>query len=158
MSRKAPKPASPWPPWPRCTCGGPALPHGAPAFLVNFAVETANEANSSGAQRWQKIHRRERAREATTTALALALMQQQLPAQGPWCVRLTRVSPLRLDDDAVPLALKTIRDTIAAALGVDDGSPSIGFLYGQEKGRPLGVRVEVWGGAGATDPALRGGG
>jgi hypothetical protein len=67
-------------------------------------------------------------------------------------VRLTRVSPLRLDDDAVPLALKTIRDTLAAAIGVDDGSPSIGFLYQQAKGRPLGVRVEVWGGAARQIP------
>jgi hypothetical protein len=53
------------------------------------------------------------------------------------------VSPSRLDDDAVALALESIRDTLAAALGVDDGSPE--FAYAQAKGKPMGVRVEVRG-------------
>jgi hypothetical protein len=132
------------PEWPRAWNGGPAEPKGAPAFSVAFDVRTSNEANGS-TQRWAKVQRRASARDATTLALSLALVEHPLPVRGPWCVRLTRVSPSRLDDDAVPLALKTIRDTLAAALGVDDGSPEVAFAYAQAKGKPMGVRVEVWG-------------
>jgi hypothetical protein len=130
--------------WPRCSgCGGPAAPTGAPALTATFDVDTRNEANGS-TQRWEKVHRREAAREATTEALSIALVSQPLPERGPWYVRLVRLSPGELDDDAVPLALKTIRDTIAAALGVDDGDPIVAFTYAQAYRRELGVRVEVW--------------
>lgn len=132
-------------PWPRVWCGGPAQPFGYPAFATAFECRTSNEANSSGAQRWQKIKRRQEARDATTLALSIALVVEPLPPDGPWCVRLTRVSPSQLDDDAVPLALKSVRDTVCAALGVDDGSPVVAFAYAQVKGKPLGVRIEVWG-------------
>jgi len=132
-------------PWPRCACGGPAAPVGPPSFFAAFDVATSNEANGT-TQRWAKVHRRVKAREATTEALSLALgAGQTLPARGPWLVCITRISPSRLDDDAVGLATKTIRDTVAAALGIDDGSPAIAFVYRQAKGRPIGVRVQIWG-------------
>ena len=143
-------------PWPREWCGGPARPHGPAALTFEFECVTANEANGS-TQRWQKVHRRELARELTIEALSVALTRAPLPERGPWCVRLVRISPSRMDDDAVAVALKTVRDTIAAALHLDDGDPALAFAYAQDKGRPMGVRVEVWGGGCSPAPALRGG-
>ena len=132
--------------WPRCcSCDGPAKPVGEPFFAVTFTVDTRNEANGT-TQRWAKINRRSKAREATIEALTLAGGEgRTLPTRGPWYVRITRVSPSRLDDDAVGLATKTIRDTIAAVLKVDDGSPRVAWVYAQQKGKPIAVRVEVWG-------------
>jgi hypothetical protein len=97
-------------------------------------------------ERWSKIKRANAAREATTEALALALGEgQSLPTQGPWFVRITRISSGTLDDDNLRRAMKHVRDTIAAALGVDDGSPRVAWDYRQEKERGfLGAVVEVW--------------
>lgn len=153
MTRAAAK-LSPWPPWPREWNGGPVAPLGPPALAFAFDCKTVNEANASGPSRWPTIARRKAVREATTEALSLALNAAPLPLQGPWCVRLTRRSPSRLDPEAVALALKMVQDVLAEAIGVDDGSDAIAFCYAQEKGKPLGVRVEVWGGGAARQLPL----
>lgn len=155
MTRGASKAPSPWPPWPRVWNGGPAEPYGPPVFAFAFDVRTVNEANASGPSRWPTIARRRTVREATVEALAVALASAPLPTVGPWCVRLTRRSPSRLDPEAVALALKMVQDVLAEAIGIDDGSEAIAFCYAQEKGRPLGVRVEVWGGASRQVPLFR---
>ena len=63
------------------------------------------------------------------------------------CIRdrigLVRVAPRRLDDDNLAAACKALRDGIAEALGVDDGSPTLRWSYGQEQGRPSAVRVTI---------------
>lgn len=61
----------------------------------------------------------------------------------PCSVLLTRSAPSAgLDDDNLLSALKTVRDTIATWLGVDDRHRDIvRYRYSQERG-PLGVRVE----------------
>lgn len=135
-------------PWPRVWCGGPERPTGVPTFTVAFPCATVNESNGT-TQRWAKVNRRSAARASTQEAMTPTAVAECLTALydsgGPWCVRLTRISPSKLDDDATPLALKTVRDTVAAALGVDDGSPTVAFCYAQENGKPIGVRIEIWG-------------
>lgn len=131
--------------WPRVWNGGPAEPVGEPAVEFDYSARTVNEANARGPSRWPTIARRKAVREATIEALTVALVAAPLPTVGPWCVRLTRISPARLDGEAVGLALKMVQDVIAEALGVDDGSPMVAFTYAQARGKPLGVRVEVWG-------------
>jgi hypothetical protein len=132
-------------PWPSCpTCDGPARPVGEPAFRVRFEVETRSEANAR--DKWGKIKRAEAAREKTIEALAVALGEgQRIPGTGPWCVRLTRISRGKLDDDNLGRAMKSVQDTVAAAIGVDDGSPRIAWKRAQTKDGPfLGVVVEIW--------------
>lgn len=58
-------------------------------------------------------------------------------------VRLTRVSPGTLDEDAVPAALKHVRDGVAARLRVDDASPLVEWEYHQAKGQAE-VVVQIW--------------
>jgi hypothetical protein len=111
---------------------------------VRFECETRSEANVR--ERWGKIHRASKARDATIEEIAVALGQgQYLPTTGPWYVRITRLSAKTLDRDNLGRALKAIQDTIAAMLKVDDGSPLVEWDPQQrvEKG-PLGVEIEVW--------------
>lgn len=61
----------------------------------------------------------------------------------PLEVILTRVAPRPLDDDNLRGALKHVRDELAALFGVDDRDPRVRWHYGQEKGRPAGVRVMI---------------
>ncbi len=132
-------------PWPSCpTCGGHARPDGEPTFRVRFEVETRSEANARDT--WGKIKRAEAARKTTTDEIAVALGQgQQIPEIGPWYVRLTRISRGTLDDDNLGRAMKAVQDTVAAAIGVDDGSPRIAWKRAQIKdGAFLGVIVEIW--------------
>lgn len=72
-------------------------------------------------------------------------------------VRLTRVSPRKLDDDNVRGALKSVRDALASWLRVDDASPLVRWEYLQERCNAQLVRVEVWAqpgvDAGAPAPA-----
>lgn len=131
--------------WPTCPlCGGPSLPIGEPALRTRFEVETRSEANAR--DRWGKIKRSEAAREATTEALAIALGEgQEIPSTGPWYVRLTRISRGKLDDDNLGRAMKAVQDTVAAAIGVDDGSDRIAWNRKQIKdGSFLGVIIEIW--------------
>ena len=155
MSRRPPRRCAPWP----CEWnGGPARPYGPPLLDVTFEVETKSETNSR--EEWRKIDRKGKARAATEAALTFPDQRlAQLVLSPPFCVRITRLSAGTMDRSNLPAALKTIEDTIAAALEVDDGDPAFGVTWAQEKRRgPAAVRVEVWGGAGAADPALRGGG
>ena len=58
-------------------------------------------------------------------------------------VRITRVSPRRLDGDNATAAAKSVRDGVADALGVDDRDPRVEWLVDQEAG-PASVWVEIY--------------
>ena len=61
-------------------------------------------------------------------------------------IKLTRVSCRQLDDDNLRGALKSVRDAIAAEIGVDDRDPRIEWRYGQVSPcshTDIGVLVEV---------------
>lgn len=92
------------------------------------------------------MKRTEKARDVTFEAVAVALAEgHSLPEQGPWYVRMTRISRGKLDDDNVARALKGIQDSIAVMLKVDDGSPCVAWRREQRsEGAFLGVEIEVW--------------
>lgn len=56
-------------------------------------------------------------------------------------VCLTRLSPGTLDDDNLRPALKSVRDQVAAELGIDDKLPV--WRYAQEKAPRHAVRIEL---------------
>lgn len=60
----------------------------------------------------------------------------------PLLVTITRVGPRKLDDDNLASACKYVRDQIAAAVGVDDGSPLYTWRYEQKIGK-YSVEVEI---------------
>lgn len=57
-------------------------------------------------------------------------------------ITLTRIAPRSLDSDNTASAFKSVRDGVADALGVDDGSPRLEWKYAQEKGSAR-VRIEI---------------
>ncbi len=137
-------------PWPRGWCGGPAEPRGEPALRIELECDTRPERNVRA--KWATIGRTKRTREAITEALVIASGEgRTLPEGGPFCVRLTRISSGKPDDDGLPDALKAARDTIAAALHIDDGRADVlAFTYAAERAKgPIRLRVEVWGGEAA---------
>ena len=88
---------------------------------------------------------RKRRVEGERAAVALALRGKPLPAAEhfPVVVELVRISPRLADSDNAIGGLKSVRDQIATALGVDDGDQvRVRWLYRQEKG-PFGVRVTI---------------
>ncbi len=65
--------------------------------------------------------------------------------RAPCEVLLIRLSPGELDDDNLRPALKSIRDGIADALGVDDRDPAVRWEYAQARCKrgDEGVRVRI---------------
>jgi hypothetical protein len=142
MSRAKSKPL-PFAPWPREWNGGPAQPLGLPCLDVTFEVVTRAEANQRGF--FKALSRKKNQDAALERALSEALVSQPIPSAGPWCVRLTRLSPATLDDDNLVSAFKRLRDQIAKVIGIDDRSPCVAFCVAQQRAKPANVRVEVWG-------------
>jgi hypothetical protein len=140
------RPPDPWSPWPRCACGAPAAPHGAPALLFEARIETRPEGNLRS---WRaRAARAADAIKAIEEEIAVALgFGAVLPLRGPWRVRLTRLAPRHriLDTGNLWAALKSTEDGVAAVLRADDGWASWGVSVHQETRATLGVRVEVWG-------------
>ena len=63
------------------------------------------------------------------------------------CARvvLTRHSRGRLDSDNLPVSMKSIRDEIAACLGIDDRSDRVEWLYRQASdGKGVEARITIW--------------
>ncbi len=114
------------------------------AFEFTAAMKTVSEANSR--DHWRK--RAERAKSQRfgihwqwyVTSGAGKLARVRLPA----VVTLTRLAPRELDDDNLRSALKAVRDQVAEHMGLaSDRVPEVTWLYGQEKGKPPGVRVRI---------------
>lgn len=61
----------------------------------------------------------------------------------PIVVTITRIGPRSLDGDNLQGACKYVRDEIARAVGVDDGSPLYTWRYEQRKDKGYGVDVEI---------------
>ena len=74
-------------------------------------------------------------------ATKLCMRDVKLPAM-PLLVTITRVGPRKLDDDNLASACKYVRDEIAKAVGVDDGSDLYTWMYAQRIGT-YGVDVEI---------------
>lgn len=67
----------------------------------------------------------------------------ELP-RPPLVVTLCRVSPRRLDDDNLRGALKHVRDGVADALGIDDGSDLVEWRYAQVAKIKSAEKFAVW--------------
>lgn len=88
---------------------------------------------------WVRESRRRREREVTAWGLR-GMDRPELPA----VVMLTRVGPRPLDSDNLAFAFKSVRDAIAAWVGVDDGPGSgLTWVYDQRRGRPREYYAEV---------------
>lgn len=110
--------------------------------LSILGLRTWNEANEHCY--WRK--RRERvATQRSLTTLALNTHVRTRPAL-PVVVTLTRISPGMMDDDGAITALKSVRDAVAAWLGVDDGprETRVDWRYApQKRDKVHGVEIQI---------------
>jgi hypothetical protein len=87
---------------------------------------------------WRAMLRLKQKQKATTAAVLAWVKLPPLPAT----VTITRIGPKKLDSDNLAGAAKYVRDQIAAAYGVDDGSDLYSWQYAQQRG-DFSVRVEI---------------
>ena len=111
-------------------------------IFVTLPVRTVSTLNSR--EHWSKRARR----AAEHRALSRMLLTGPLRAARlglPLRVTLTRVAPRALDGDNAQGALKSVRDGVADALGVDDRTPLVTWVYAQRRGKPreYGVEIEI---------------
>lgn len=123
---------------------------------IFLPIRTVSEANRRG--HWRRHADRIREQRWLTKTYLHGLALPKLPAE----ITLTRITPHArgFDSDNVASSLKAVRDGVADAYGVDDGSPLYTWKYWQERGKDYGVRIEIAASlAGITpSPAAIGGG
>ena len=115
-----------------------------------FAAKTPNPLNGGIGMtvggRMAKARERRVLRDAARLHTLAAIAKAPAGRRGRFEVLLERGSAGTLDDDGLRGALKSVRDGIADALGVNDGdTQAIRFFYDQKpapRGRPS-VRVEI---------------
>jgi hypothetical protein len=61
----------------------------------------------------------------------------------PRKITLTRIGKSKLDDDNLAHAFKYVRDQIARAYGVDDGSNQYQWCYSQRKGKEYSIEILI---------------
>jgi len=113
---------------------------------ILLAIRTESEANLR--ENWHVKAKRVRMQRQITRVI---VGQELIGSRGPWeengkhTVILTRIAPRPLDTDNLARSFKAIRDGIADALGIDDGSKRLTWNYAQEKGPPkrYAVRIEI---------------
>ena len=108
-------------------------------ITISLPLHTVSLTNSR--EHWRKrATRASKHRFAARTLCGGVCRSTGLPA----IVTLTRIAPSAgLDDDNLPPALKSVRDGIADAFGVDDRDPRIKWQYAQERGKRYGVDVTI---------------
>ncbi len=107
---------------------------------ITLPIKTLSEANVR--EHWAPKSKRARLQRAYARTMVGQHFKQIL-AGGSWAITLTRIGPRPLDDDNLARSFKAIRDGVADAIGVDDGSPRFVWQYDQRKGAPKVYAVEI---------------
>jgi hypothetical protein len=109
---------------------------------ILLAIRTESEANLR--ESWHVKAKRVRLQRSIARTM---FSQKFRPATvgASYTVTLTRIAPRPLDTDNLARSFKAVRDGIADALGIDDGSKRLTWNYAQEKGPPkkYAVRIEI---------------
>ncbi len=64
-------------------------------------------------------------------------------SEEPLMVTLTRFGDRRLDNDNLVSGFKSVRDSIASFIGIDDGSDRITWRYQQAHAKRFGARITI---------------
>lgn len=99
---------------------------------------------------WRKRHatdQEDRGHGAAIMRRDPSFIRKMLKPGGRIHVEFTRLSTATCDDDNLPSAFKGVRDGIAEALGIDDGSDRYAWSYAQrriKRGDLPGFEVVLW--------------
>jgi hypothetical protein len=91
-------------------------------------LQTANEQNGSHGNPFAKNKKRNKIKQ-----LAAFSTKAHFKLTALITVKLTRVGAGEMDDDGLRAALKSVRDGIASAFRIDDGSKLIRWEYEQRR-------------------------
>jgi hypothetical protein len=112
---------------------------------ILLAIRTESEANLR--ENWHvKAKRVQTQRQITRVMVGQHQKDWRDDSPGVgYVITLTRIAPRPLDSDNLARSFKAIRDGIADALGIDDGSKRLTWNYAQEKGPPkqYAVRIQI---------------
>lgn len=110
-------------------------------MIVTLPIRTLSEMNMR--QCWQARARRVREQRGLARLVVAGTLAHE-PVKPPCEVHVTRCAPSGgLDDDNLRSALKAVRDGIADALGIDDGSDAVVWRYDQRRSKPGVWSVEI---------------
>jgi hypothetical protein len=119
-----------------------------PMAITSTSLKLRNPLNGSGGTtkgaRYATNARRQKERMVGRT-LALRLDPSHVGLSADrHCVVLTRISPRPFDDDNNAAALKSVRDGMAEAWGIDDGSDDVVWVCDWRKGAKDAVEAALW--------------
>lgn len=102
------------------------------AYLVlDLPLRTKSLTNQH--EHWRHRARRAKAERLLTRTVWRVAGGAPLASGATALVTLTRVSPRELDSDNLPPSMKSVRDELAACLGLDDRDRRIVWAYDQRK-------------------------
>lgn len=108
-------------------------------ITVNIPMRTRSLAN----QREHWSARAKRAKQERWNANLFVTHAGAAKQSLPVVVTLTRFAPRQLDSDNLCGAFKAVRDGVADALGIDDGSDLVTWVYAQEKAKEYSVSIRI---------------
>lgn len=108
-------------------------------WAIVLPLRTLNRTNQR--EHWTGTHKRSSQERGIVWGM-LAMNRGDLP-RVPWLIRMTRTGPQILDDDNLRAALKSVRDGIADAAGLDDADPRLRFEYGPQERGDYAVRIQI---------------
>ena len=128
----------------------PEVLRGTAYELAAFRSTLVVTARTNAHVHWRQRHAIDQEDRAHGRAIVLGqagFARQLLKPGGRIHVEFTRLSTATCDDDNLPSAFKAVRDGIAEALGIDDGSDRYAWSYGQRRivrGEQPGFEVILW--------------
>ena len=97
---------------------------------VMLALKLESRANARGHTKYKSAAN---AKQRDETRRAVETHLRACPVEPPYYVTIIRIAPRRLDSDNAQTAAKSVRDGIALAIGLDDGSDRYRWDYPQRK-------------------------
>jgi hypothetical protein len=112
---------------------------------ITVPVRIVSEANVRG--HWSTKAKRVKLHRNTAYAMARSVINPSaIDVSAKLRVLMTRYALQRMDNDNLAGGFKAVRDGIADAFGIDDGSDRWNWQYGQESAKRgvYAARVQIW--------------
>ena len=112
--------------------------------MVRFEIPVKTVSESNLREHWRARMTRSRGqRQLSMLATRQAVRCLIFTASQKFVITITRIGARKLDGDNLANSQKHVRDGIADALGIDDGSDRLDWRYAQRRGKPREYSVEV---------------
>jgi len=109
---------------------------------IKLPIKTVSEANRR--EHWAtKAKRVKKQREAVRMIMRPLIEERHIFDDEEIDIELIRHGKRKLDCDNLAGSFKAIRDGIADALGIDDGSERLAWYYDQEKSKDYSIEIKI---------------